>query len=252
MSIDAVNWALRQPLKGCQKFVLVALAYHANSETKCWPGLQILADECGITRSSVINHINTLTTLGLLSKEKRTDPRGYRRSTLYQLHLHKDVNAQSLKTQRRENQRRDFDNQSPDFDISKVQNLDGNIIERSLERTIENTTPCKVETLPEVNELFQYWQKVLEHPRAKLDNKRKRKIEAALRLGYAMDELKQAIDGCTKDPFSMGQNERGQKFDDIELILRDASHIDKFIRFATTPTNSNTNSSIPDWMASSI
>jgi hypothetical protein len=75
----------------------------------------------------------------------------------------------------------------------------------------------------------------MQHPRAKLDKKRRNKIIQALNLGYQAAELKQAINGCKETPFNMGQNERGQRYDDIELILRDASHIDRFIQNALNP-----------------
>lgn len=100
-------------------------------------------------------------------------------------------------------------------------------------------------------EIFQYWQEVLNHPRAKLDNKRKNKIESALKIGYSVEELKLAIKGCSLTAFNMGQNDRNQKYDDIELILRDAPHIDRFIETATTPTTVN-NQDIPNWMAGAI
>lgn len=82
-------------------------------------------------------------------------------------------------------------------------------------------------------EVFQYWQEIMDHPRAKLDNKRRHKITQALNLGYQVSDLRQAIEGCKKTAFNMGQNERGQRYDDLELILRDASHIDHFIANAS-------------------
>ncbi|MES1987100.1 MAG: hypothetical protein V4440_03565 [Pseudomonadota bacterium] len=89
----------------------------------------------------------------------------------------------------------------------------------------------------DINEIFTYWQQVMKHPCAKLDSKRKTKIANALKLGYSNEELKQAIDGCALTPYNMGANERSEKYDDIELILRDASHIDRFITNATNTAN---------------
>ena len=60
------------------------------------------------------------------------------------------------------------------------------------------------------------------------------KIKQALKLGYSVADLKQAIDGCAKTPFNMGKNDNGQRYDEIGLILRDAAHIDRFINNATT------------------
>ncbi len=245
MSIEALNWALKQPLHGCRKFVLVVLAYHANNTNQCWPGLKIIAEECGITRSSVINHLKEIVKLGLIEKEKRFDDRGYRRSTLYKLHLDQGIETQRKNSQRGQVQRRAFESQGQDFGMSKVKDLDGNIIERSLEQTIEQTNTSEVITSSDLvpiktqpantEEIFNYWQSVMKHPRAKLDSKRQRRIAQALKLGYSVEELKQAINGCALTPYNMGRNDQNQRYDDIELILRDASHIDRFIANAISP-----------------
>ena len=110
-----------------------------------------------------------------------------------------------------------------------------------MDRNGKEVKICEVKTsrcnVPESNlsastQVFQYWQSVMNHPRAKLDRKRKGKIKQALKLGYDVPELKQAIDGCAKTPFNMGKNDNGQLYNDIELILRDATHIDRFINNA--------------------
>jgi hypothetical protein len=85
------------------------------------------------------------------------------------------------------------------------------------------------------NAIFSYWQNVMNHPHAKLDKKRSKKIEEALNLGYTPDELKLAIDGCSKTPFNTGQNDKGQRYDSIDLIFRDADHIDQFISNSINP-----------------
>ena len=101
-----------------------------------------------------------------------------------------------------------------------------------------------VEKAPFLNgsyhEVFLYWQKVHNHPRAKLDDKRKRKINSLLKIGYTVDDLKTAVDGCKASPFHQGQNKRKTIYDDIELICRDASHVDKFIKTASLAGDCNT------------
>lgn len=84
--------------------------------------------------------------------------------------------------------------------------------------------------------LFEHWQRVHGHPNAKLDGKRRRAIERALKShGEAM--VRAAIDGCAKSPFHKGQNDRGQVYDDLTLILRDASKIESFAALApSSPT----------------
>lgn len=81
-----------------------------------------------------------------------------------------------------------------------------------------------------VGDVFEHWKTVLNHPTAKLDDKRRKAISAALRIGYTADQLKAAIDGCSRTPHNMGQNDRHTVYDDLGLILRDADHIDRFIR----------------------
>ncbi len=80
----------------------------------------------------------------------------------------------------------------------------------------------------DVQAIFSYWQHVMNHPNAKLDKKRRTKIETALK-NYSVDDLKKAIDGCANTPFNMGSNDRFQKYDGIDLIFRDAEHIESFI-----------------------
>jgi hypothetical protein len=110
-----------------------------------------------------------------------------------------------------------------------------------MERSGEDKDTCAVETAPRVSfkasqdelEIFAHWQSVMKHPRARPDKKRLGKLRQALALGYTVDELKTAITGCSNTPFYMGQNDRGQSYDAIDLIFRDADHIDRFIANAS-------------------
>ena len=91
----------------------------------------------------------------------------------------------------------------------------------------------KISTSNEVVEIFKHWQQVMNHPHAKLDAKRAGQIKKALRLGYSLADLKQAITGCAQTPFNMGDNDRKQRYDDIALIFRDSSHIESFMQQAS-------------------
>ena len=81
----------------------------------------------------------------------------------------------------------------------------------------------------DVDIVFGYWKEKLNHPRANLDDKRKKNIANALKLGYGIDDLKAAIDGCSMSDWNMGANDRGRKFDGLHIILKDADNIDTFI-----------------------
>jgi len=83
--------------------------------------------------------------------------------------------------------------------------------------------------------IFAYWQQIMEKPRAQLDAKRKKAITGRLKDGYTPEQLCKAIDGCRKDPFSMGKNDRSTLYNDIELICRDGPRVDKFIAHADKP-----------------
>jgi hypothetical protein len=81
-------------------------------------------------------------------------------------------------------------------------------------------------------EIFAYWQQIMGHPRAKLDAKRRKKINDRLNDGYTQDDLRKAIEGCRKSPHHMGENDRSTVYDGLELICRDAEHVDRFIAMA--------------------
>ena len=87
----------------------------------------------------------------------------------------------------------------------------------------------------QILEIFEFWKLEMSHPRAKMDDKRKKLIQKALKTGYTIDDCKNAISGCKLTPWNMGINPDGQMFDSIELILRDSEKIDRFIANFNSP-----------------
>jgi hypothetical protein len=83
--------------------------------------------------------------------------------------------------------------------------------------------------------IFGHWCETWEHPRAKLDTKRRRLIRAALGLGYSEADLCQSISGYRNSPYHTGRNESRTVYDNIGLLLRDADHIDKGLAFYRDP-----------------
>jgi hypothetical protein len=83
-------------------------------------------------------------------------------------------------------------------------------------------------------EVFDHWRWAMNSPRSKMDDKRKALILKALKL-YSVDDLKRAIDGCAISPFHMGANDRKEKYNGLDLILRNAEKIDAFIAKAERP-----------------
>lgn len=93
----------------------------------------------------------------------------------------------------------------------------------------ESTSPNE-----DVQDIFKFWQDTMQMPKAKLDGKRRRRIQDALKR-YSKADLCKAITGCSLTPFNMGENEQNQKYNDIELILRDSSRVDRFIQNFYSP-----------------
>jgi len=80
----------------------------------------------------------------------------------------------------------------------------------------------------DAQKVFQNWQTVMNHKKAKLDAKRTKLINGALKIGYSVSDLKTAIQGCSMTPHNMGQNDRNERFDGLHVILK-PENIDRFI-----------------------
>jgi hypothetical protein len=50
--------------------------------------------------------------------------------------------------------------------------------------------------------------------------------------GRTKADLILAVRGCALSPHNMGANDRGRKFDDLELICRDDAHVEAFTKIA--------------------
>ena len=59
-----------------RKLVLLKLADNASDQGECWPSYQYIADQCEVSKRTVITHIDGLISGGLLRKETRKGPKG--------------------------------------------------------------------------------------------------------------------------------------------------------------------------------
>lgn len=64
-------------------------------------------------------------------------------------------------------------------------------------------------------------------PRTILDQKRRRLIARALET-YTLEEVTAAVQGWRHSPHHCGANTQGTTYNDLELLLRDAQHIERF------------------------
>lgn len=105
--------------------------------------------------------------------------------------------------------------------------------------TIEEThveprsTPVDLEAKLTLEELqvWRHWQEVLKHPHSKPTSERKRLIAKWLKV-YSVLDLQLAVEGCSRTPWNMGENPDRKRYDSLELILRDAKHIEDFMGVA--------------------
>ena len=74
LMVAAMKIRVGNPLR---KLVLIKLADNASDQGECWPSYQHIADQCEISKRSVMNHIAALCDSGLLRKEiRKGGPKG--------------------------------------------------------------------------------------------------------------------------------------------------------------------------------
>lgn len=74
LMVAAMKLRVGNPLR---KLVLIKLADNASDMGECWPSYQHIADQCEISKRSVMNHIAALCDSGLLRKEiRKGGPKG--------------------------------------------------------------------------------------------------------------------------------------------------------------------------------
>lgn len=75
--------------------------------------------------------------------------------------------------------------------------------------------------------VFDAWRQSTGKHRAKLDPKRHKRIKAALR-SYALADVLDAVRGWQHSPHHRGENDTGTVYNELDLLLRDAAHIEQF------------------------
>jgi len=81
----------------------------------------------------------------------------------------------------------------------------------------------------DISEIFDFWRFTMQHAKAQLDNSRRKLIGDALKMGYSVPDLKLAVSGCSMSEWHMGKNDRSTRYDSLQVILKSADKVDKFI-----------------------
>jgi hypothetical protein len=93
--------------------------------------------------------------------------------------------------------------------------------------------PCRAtpDRPDEIRSVFAHYKTLhpTAHPKPTSKSKAWKLIRARLDDGYSVEALCSAIDGCHKTPHNLGANERGTKYLGLELIMRDAGQVGRFI-----------------------
>lgn len=91
--------------------------------------------------------------------------------------------------------------------------------------------PVVATSATQVRDVFDHWVAVHREgrpgPTPVLSTKRQSKIARAI-ADHGVEVCIQAVSGCAMSEWHMGDNPRRKRYDDIELILRDAAHVERF------------------------
>ena len=231
---------LKSNLEPTTRHVLLTLACHMNDAGEsCYPTISTLCSETGLSKQTIITHLDLARDAGWVV-----------------------ISKHGFKGQRWANN--DYRISWPDMEGGqgdlpplmegsqpgsiKVVNLaaegsqPGSI---KVVKEVDSSTPSNTPTVLQVThqeiksktiqEIFSYWQQKTKHPGAILDAKRKTAFTRALKLGYSIEQLRSAVDGCLKSPWHQGDNDEGKVYDAITLIFRNAEKIEQFIGYNKSP-----------------
>jgi hypothetical protein len=93
LMVKAMQSKVGNPLR---KLVLLKLADNANDQGECWPSYQYIADQCEMSKRSVMVHIEALIASGFLRKEHRIGGEKINKSNLYTLRIPSDGVVQEI------------------------------------------------------------------------------------------------------------------------------------------------------------
>jgi DNA-binding transcriptional ArsR family regulator len=86
---EAPSWAQKQRFGGdvAAKAIIMLLAAYSDEWATCYPGVDRIAEETELSRSTVLRKLKILAACGLIDVEHRANERGHRTSNRYTLEL---------------------------------------------------------------------------------------------------------------------------------------------------------------------
>jgi DNA-binding transcriptional MocR family regulator len=87
--------AMCKSLHPYQQVIMAWLCKHANNDGYCFPSLATLAEECGMSKRSIIRHLEELEKMQYIKKNQRHTNEGDNTSNMYQVVLQSKVVSNS-------------------------------------------------------------------------------------------------------------------------------------------------------------
>jgi DNA-binding transcriptional ArsR family regulator len=93
---EAQVWARKQRFAGdtAGKIVLMVLSDYADEWGTCYPGVELIAEDAELSKSTVLRRLKALAEAGLVVVERRANQRGHRTSNRYHLQIDVKVTAE--------------------------------------------------------------------------------------------------------------------------------------------------------------
>lgn len=195
MSIKIMSKVWDLDLKSTDKFVLIALADHANDDGECYPSLANIQKKVGLSKQGLLNIINRLIELKVLSKETRDRDNGSHTSNLYKItveNMEGVVNDVDKGGQR--------GGQGVVNDVDKGSQRGGLVYEPSINRQLETSVesspkPPVEKTGPNrYAEIVTYLNEKTGSNYRPNTPKTKQLIDARMKEGFTVDDFKTVID----------------------------------------------------------
>lgn len=213
--------------------VFAALARHANGHRKCWPGREALAERLGMNERTIRRSISALVDAGALKVQHRTANDGRQTTNLYLLA----------------------------GDVPFGQNRPGRGVSESTSGGVPESTEVEPEEVkpnpptPQggesvfVQRVFDAWIAACERDpvRTKFSVDRRRVIEKALK-SYPVDDVLAAVRGWKNSPYHRGENQQKMVYNEITLLLRTPTHIERFRDLALKPVPKTEGDVWNDWL----
>lgn len=245
MSNQVMNWVFKHSeARGNDRLVLIALADEADDDgTNAYPSIDRLASKTRIPKRTVMRCLVRLEELEELEVH-RPETRGRGKFNTYVVVMDGgskiDGKVSPIPERRADPEKRRGKARKGappcligDRPIDPL-TLGANAPAPTAPRDVEpltliapEPTPVPPRAAPPVEVVFAAWQESTGKPQAKLDAKRRRVIQAALAT-YPVEDVLDAVRGWRHSPHHRGENDRGTVYNDLGLLLRDASRIEQF------------------------